>query len=79
MERRTTVSLSADANEALRLLRADGSSTQQVIEQALIEAAAKMSDKERLTAELSALATDPDDRAEMLAVTQLMEMLLVSR
>jgi len=79
MERRTTVSLSADANEALRLLQADGSSTQQVIEQALIEAAAKMSDKERLTAELSALATDPDDRAEMLAVTQLMEMLLVSR
>jgi len=79
MERRTTVSLSADANEALRLLQADGSSTQQVIEQALIEAAAKMSDKERLNAELSALATDPDDRAEMLAVTQLMEMLLVSR
>ena len=71
--------MSEDASEALRLLRAEGLTTEEVIERSLIEAAARMSDKQLLAAELSALATDPDDRAEILAVTQLMEMLLVSR
>jgi glycosyltransferase A (GT-A) superfamily protein (DUF2064 family) len=79
MKRGITVSLSEDAEEALRLLVADGSSTEHVIEQALIEYAARVSDRQRINAEISALATDLDDRAEIVAVTQLMEMLLVSR
>jgi hypothetical protein len=79
MKRGITVSLSEDAEEALRLLVADGSGTEQVIEQALIEYAARISDRQRINAEISALATDLDDRAEIVAVTQLMEMLIVSR
>lgn len=43
----------------------------------LAHAAQRLADKEALAAEVAALATDPDDRAEMLAVADLIELLLV--
>lgn len=51
----------------------------EVVDKALALEAERLADRQALAAELAALATDPDDRAEMLAVTDLIEILLVPR
>ena len=47
----------------------------EAIRAALVEAAARRLDKQALAAEVAALEADEDDRAEMLAVADLMEQL----
>ena len=42
---------------------------------ALVEAASRLSDKDALAAEVAELEADENDRAEMLAVAELMESL----
>lgn len=73
------VRLSDEAAQALSRLTAIGVDGSDAINRALIDAAARMSDRQALAAEVSALASDPDDRAEMIAVTDLMEILLASK
>ena len=50
----------------------------EAIRAALIEAASRLHDKRALAAEVAALEADDDDRAEMLAVADLMESLRAS-
>ena len=47
----------------------------EAIRAALVQAAARLHDKQALAAEVAALEADHDDRAEMLAVADLMESL----
>ena len=47
----------------------------EAIRAALVEAASRLRDKAALAAEVAALEADDDDRAEMLAVADLMESL----
>lgn len=63
------------AMRALVQLEATGKSRSEAIRTALVEAASRLSDKEALAAEVAALEADDDDRAEMLAVAELMESL----
>ena len=60
---------------ALAQLEATGMSRSQAIRAALVEAASRLSDKQALAAEIAALEADEEDRAEMLAVAELMERL----
>ncbi len=50
----------------------------EAIRAALVEAASRLHDKRALAAEVAALEADEDDRAEMLAVADLMESLRAS-
>jgi len=50
-------------------------SRSQAIRRALVDAAARLRDKEALAAEVAALEADEADRSEMLAVADLMERL----
>jgi hypothetical protein len=79
MAQEITVRLSDDAMQALRRLEVLGLIPSEVISKALVVAASRLTDKQALAAEMAALATDPDDRAEILAVAELMELLLVSK
>jgi hypothetical protein len=79
MAQEITVRLSDDAMQALRRLEVIGLNPSEMIDKALIVAASRLTDKQALAAEVAALATDPDDRAEILAVAELMELLLVSK
>jgi hypothetical protein len=79
MAQEITVRLSDDAMQALRRLEVLGLIPSEVISKALVVAASRLTDKQALAAEVAALATDPDDRAEILAVAELMELLLVSK
>lgn len=63
---------------ALARLEADGRSRSEAIRTALIAAASRLGDKETLAAEVAALEADEDDRAEMMAVAELMESLRAS-
>ncbi len=47
----------------------------EAIRAALVQAASRLYDKQTLAAEVAALEADADDRAEMLAVADLMESL----
>ena len=51
----------------------------EAIRAALVEAASRLHDKAALAAEVAALEADDDDRAEMLAVADLMESLRAAR
>ncbi|MEX0667401.1 MAG: hypothetical protein WD313_03640 [Acidimicrobiia bacterium] len=73
-----TIRLDDEATRALSRLMAVGFDRSEAINKALVDAADHMSDRQALAAEVSALASDPDDRAEMIAVTDLMEILLKS-
>jgi len=64
---------------ALAQLEATGKSRSEAIRSALVDAASRLSDREALSAEVAALEADETDRAEMLAVTELMESLRASR
>jgi Arc/MetJ-type ribon-helix-helix transcriptional regulator len=73
MGRAISVRLDGEALAALTRLEASGMSRSEAIRRALVEAAAKLQDKEALRAEVAALEDDEADRAEMLAVAELME------
>jgi len=70
-----SVHLDDEALRALARLEATGLTRSEAIRTALVEAASRLHDKEVLAAEVAALEADVDDRAEMLAVADLMERL----
>jgi Arc/MetJ-type ribon-helix-helix transcriptional regulator len=75
MVRAISVRLDEEALRALTQLEAAGMSRSQAIRRALVDAAARLRDKEALAAEVAALEADEADRFEMLAVADLMERL----
>ena len=70
-----SVRLDDEAVQALRKLEAAGMSRSEAIRSALIGSARRLQRGKELAAEVAALDADTDDRAEMLAVAQLMESL----
>ena len=70
-----SVRLDAEALQALRRLEATGMSRSEAIRFALIGSARRLRERKELAAEVAALEADEGDRAEMLAVAQLMESL----
>jgi predicted transcriptional regulator len=74
-----SVRLDDEAMRALAQLEATGKSRSEAIRSALVDAASRLSDREALSAEVAALEADETDRAEMLAVAELMESLRASR
>lgn len=75
MARAISVRLDEEALRALSELEATGMSRSDAIRAALVEAASRLHDKRALAAEVAALEADEDDRAEMMAVAELMESL----
>ena len=67
--------LDAEAQAALRRLEATGLSRSEAIRAALVEAALRLDHKNVLAEEVAKLEADESDRAEMLAVAELMESL----
>ena len=78
MAQAISVRLDEAAFRALSELEATGMSRSEAIRAALVEAASRLHDKRTLAAEVAALEIDEDDRAEMLAVAELMESLRAS-
>jgi mRNA interferase MazF len=70
-----SVRLDDEALQALGRLEATGLSRSEAIRVALIQAADRLRDRRRLAQEVAALEADGADRAEMLAVANLMEQL----
>lgn len=79
MAQAISVRLDDNALRALRALEASGLSRSDAIRTALIESAARLRSRHVLAAEAAAVEADDDDRAEMLAVAELMEQLRGSR
>lgn len=77
MAQAISVRLDDEALRALSELEATGMTRSEAIRAALVEAASRLHDKRELAAEVAALEADEDDRAEMMAVAQLMESLRV--
>ena len=75
MARAISVRLDSEALRALRELEATGMSRSEAIRAALVQAASRLHDKRALAAEVATLEADEDDRAEMMAVAELMESL----
>lgn len=75
MARAISVRLDDDALRALSELEATGMTRSEAIRAALVEAASRLHDKRALAAEVAALEADDADRAEMMAVAELMESL----
>jgi Arc/MetJ-type ribon-helix-helix transcriptional regulator len=75
MAQAVSVRLDEAAMRALAQLEATGKSRSEAIRTALVEAASRLADKDALSAEVAALEADERDRAEMLAVAELMESL----
>jgi Arc/MetJ-type ribon-helix-helix transcriptional regulator len=75
MTQAISVRLDDEAVRALGRLEATGMTRSEAIRTALVEAASRLHDKRALAAEVAALEADDDDRAEMLAVADLMESL----
>lgn len=75
MAQAISVRLDDEALRALGQLEAAGMTRSEAIRAALVEAAARRHDKQTLAAEVAALEADEEDRAEMLAVADLMEQL----
>ena len=75
MSRAISVRLDDEALRALGRLEATGMTRSDAIRAALVEAASRLHDREAIAAEVAALEADGDDRAEMLAVAELMESL----
>jgi hypothetical protein len=69
------VRLDDEALRALSLLESTGLSRSAAIRAALVAAAARLRDRQSLAAEVAALEADEEDRAEMAAVSELMEQL----
>ena len=74
-----SVRLDADATRALHALEASGLSRSEAIRTALIDTARRRSRGPELAAEVAALEADVSDRAETLAVAELMESLRAAR
>jgi hypothetical protein len=74
----SAVRLDDEAPRALSELEATGMSRSEAIRAALVTAASRLRDNRALAAEVAALEADEDDRAEMLAVAELMEILRAS-
>ncbi len=70
-----SVRLDNEALLALGQLEAAGMTRSEAIRAALVEAAARRHDKQVLAEEVAVLEADEDDRAEMLAVVDIMESL----
>jgi antitoxin component of RelBE/YafQ-DinJ toxin-antitoxin module len=79
MTRAISVRLDDEALRALRLLEATGMARSEAIRAALVNAASRLRDRQALAVEVAALEADEDDRAEMLAVADLMETLRAAR
>ena len=79
MAQAISVRLDDQALHALGLLEATGLTRSEAIRAALVETASRRQDKEALAAEVAALEADADDRAEMLAVADIMESLRAAR
>lgn len=75
MAQAISVRLDDDALRALKQLEASGMTRSEAIRAALVAAAFRLRDMRTLAAEVAALEDDEDDRAEMLAVADLMESL----
>jgi len=75
MGQAVSVRLDDEALHALGQLEATGMTRSEAIRAALVETASRRLDKQALAAEVAALEADEDDRAEMLAVADLMESL----
>ena len=75
MAQAISVRLDDDAEQALRALEASGLSRSEAIRVALVESARRLRRSSELAAEVAMLEADDGDRAEMAAVTQLMESL----
>lgn len=75
MSEAISVRLDDEALHALRLLENKGLSRSAAIRSAIVEAAARLRDKQALAAEAAALESDDADRTEMLAIAALMESL----
>ena len=73
MAQAISVRLDDESLLALGQLEASGMTRSQAIRAALVETASRHRDKQMLAAEVAALEADDDDRAEMLAVADLME------
>ena len=71
--------LDDEALRALSELEATGMSRSEAIRAALVVAASRIHDKRALVVEVAALEADEDDRAEMMAVADLMESLRAPR
>lgn len=70
-----SVRLDQEALGALRQLEGTGLSRSEAIRRALVDAARRLTDKQALAEEARALDADDEDRAEMLAVADLMDQL----
>lgn len=68
-----SVRLDEDAQRALAELEATGLSRSAAVRLGLETAAHRLHDRRRLTAEAAALARDEEDRAEVAAVSEMME------
>lgn len=75
MPRAVSVRLDQEALRALSELEASGLTRSEAIRSALVQAAARLRDWSTLAAESAALEADEEDKAEMLAVAELMESL----
>lgn len=78
MAQAVSVRLDDEAMRALAQLEATGKTRSEAIRSALVEAALRLTDRTALAAEVAALEADETDRAEMLAVAELMESLRAS-
>ena len=78
MAQAISVRLDDEALRALGQLEATGMTRSDAIRAALVEAATRLHDRAAIAAEVAALEADEDDRAEMLAVAELMESLRAS-
>ena len=75
MTQAISVRLDEAALRALRMIEATGMSRSEAIRTALVDTATRLNDKQVLAAEVAVLESDAEDRAEMLAVADLMESL----
>jgi Arc/MetJ-type ribon-helix-helix transcriptional regulator len=75
MTKAISVRLNDQALQALGQLEATGMTRSDAIRTALVDAASRLCDKQALATEVAALEADEGDRAEMLAVAELMESL----
>ncbi|MBT8212956.1 MAG: ribbon-helix-helix protein, CopG family [Acidimicrobiia bacterium] len=73
MARPISVRLDDDALRALTQLEATGMTRSEAIRTALVGAASRLRDSKQLAQEVAALEADKHDKAEMLAVAELME------
>lgn len=70
-----SVRLDPESARALRKLQATGLSQSEAIRRAITESAHALRNPQRLASEIAALESDGEDRAEMLRVAELMELL----